>query len=69
MGLVLKPFSVGAPIYLPRLLFHAPYHRKQKSKDDEEIVQDTKGEALSYMGKKAKSEDEVEEEYAESTTL
>jgi hypothetical protein len=32
--------------------------RKRKSEDDEEYVQDTKGEALSYVSKKAKNEDE-----------
>jgi hypothetical protein len=43
--------------------------RKQKSKDDEENVQDTKGKALSYVSKKVKNEDEkVEEENAGSMT-
>ncbi|KFY03002.1 hypothetical protein V490_00344 [Pseudogymnoascus sp. VKM F-3557] len=32
--------------------------RKWKSEDDEENVQDTKGEALFYVSKKAKNEDE-----------
>ncbi|KFY77759.1 hypothetical protein V499_02929 [Pseudogymnoascus sp. VKM F-103] len=42
---------------------------KRKSEDDEENVQDPKGEALSCMSKKAKGEHErVEEEYARSTT-
>ncbi|KFZ17692.1 hypothetical protein V501_01608 [Pseudogymnoascus sp. VKM F-4519 (FW-2642)] len=61
-GAIGELVSVGA-------LFAVGDAMKRKSKDDEEIVQDTKGEALSYMGKKAMSEDEVEEEYAESTTL
>ncbi|KFY98084.1 hypothetical protein V500_01801 [Pseudogymnoascus sp. VKM F-4518 (FW-2643)] len=44
--------------------------RKQKSKDDEEYVQDTKGEALKYMSKKAKNEDEkVEGENAGPMTV
>lgn len=42
---------------------------KRKSEDDEESVQDTKGEALSCVSKKAKNEHEkVEEENAGSTT-
>jgi hypothetical protein len=32
--------------------------RKRKSEDEEEYVQDTKGEALNYVSKKAKNEDE-----------
>ena len=32
--------------------------RKRKSEDDEENMQDTKGEALNYVSKKAKNEDE-----------
>ncbi|KFZ17597.1 hypothetical protein V501_01621 [Pseudogymnoascus sp. VKM F-4519 (FW-2642)] len=32
--------------------------RKRKSEDDEEYVQDTKGDALKYVSKKAKNEDE-----------
>ncbi|KFZ01261.1 hypothetical protein V500_00830 [Pseudogymnoascus sp. VKM F-4518 (FW-2643)] len=43
--------------------------RKRKSEDDEEYVQDTKGEALEHVSKKAKIEDEkVEVENAGSTT-
>ncbi|KFY31245.1 hypothetical protein V493_01278 [Pseudogymnoascus sp. VKM F-4281 (FW-2241)] len=43
--------------------------RKRKSEDDEEYVQDTKSEALKYMSKKAKNEDEkVEGEIAGSRT-
>jgi hypothetical protein len=41
--------------------------RKRKSEDEGEM-QDTKGEALKHVSKKAKNEDEVEGEYAESTT-
>ncbi|KFZ24006.1 hypothetical protein V502_01515 [Pseudogymnoascus sp. VKM F-4520 (FW-2644)] len=44
--------------------------RKRKSEDDEENVQDTKGEALIYVSKKAKNEDEkVEGENAGPTTV
>jgi hypothetical protein len=44
--------------------------RKRKSEDDEENVQDTKGEALDYVSKKAKNEDEkVEGENAGPTTV
>ncbi|KFZ00913.1 hypothetical protein V500_00934 [Pseudogymnoascus sp. VKM F-4518 (FW-2643)] len=44
--------------------------RKRKSEDDEENVQDTKGEALTYVRKKAKNEDEkVEGENAGPTTV
>jgi hypothetical protein len=44
--------------------------RKWKSEDDEENVQDTKGEALKYVSKKAKNEDEkVEGENAGPTTV
>ena len=32
--------------------------RKRKSEDDEEYVQDTKGEAIKYVSKKAMNEDE-----------
>jgi hypothetical protein len=42
--------------------------RKRKSEDDEEKMQDTKGEALNYVSKKTKNEDEVDGEYAEYTT-
>lgn len=42
--------------------------RKRKSEEDEENVQDTKGEALEHVSKKAKIEDEkVEVENAGST--
>ena len=30
--------------------------KKQKSEDDEKYIQDTKGEALNYVSKKAKNE-------------
>ncbi|KFX86355.1 hypothetical protein V490_09110 [Pseudogymnoascus sp. VKM F-3557] len=44
--------------------------RKRKSEEDEENVQDTKGEALNYVSKKAKNEDEkVEGENAVPTTV
>jgi hypothetical protein len=44
-------------------------YRKRKSEDDEENVQDTKGEALNYVSKKAKNEDEkVEGRHAGPTT-
>jgi hypothetical protein len=33
-------------------------NRKLKSEDDEENVQDTKGEAFNYVSKKARNEDE-----------
>ena len=43
--------------------------RKRKSEDNEEYVQDTKGEALKYVSKKAKNEDEkVEGENAGPTS-
>ncbi|KFY50762.1 hypothetical protein V495_00099 [Pseudogymnoascus sp. VKM F-4514 (FW-929)] len=32
--------------------------RKRKSEDDEELMQDTTGEALEHVSKKAKNEDE-----------
>jgi hypothetical protein len=33
--------------------------RKRKSDDDEQKVEDTKGEALNHVNKKAKNEDEI----------
>ncbi|KFY79963.1 hypothetical protein V499_01112 [Pseudogymnoascus sp. VKM F-103] len=43
--------------------------RKRKSEDDEEYVQDMKGEALKYVSKKAKNEyEKVEGRDAGSTT-
>ena len=43
--------------------------RKRKSEDNEVYVQDTKGDTLKHLSKKAKIEDEkVEVENAESTT-
>jgi hypothetical protein len=42
--------------------------RKRKSEDDEGGMQDTKGEALKHVSKKAKNKDEVEGKYTESTT-
>lgn len=42
--------------------------RKRKSEDNEGEMQDTKGEALKHVSKKAKNKDEVEGKYMESTT-